>query len=444
MNWLIIFAIIAILIGFNALYVAGEFATISARRPRLSQMAQEGNRAARLLLPYTEDVQKLDTYVAACQIGITLSSLVLGFYGQASLSSVLIPLFATLGTLSRATAESLAAVVVLGFLTLLQVVLGELVPKNIGVQYPERLATLTIRPVKWSLTFFAPLIWLFNGTGRFVLRLLGIAEASAHTHTHAPEEILMLIEESGAGGVLDQEEERLLKNTLRLRALTVRQVMIPRNRILAAAADTDSRELLRLLAESPYSRLPLYEDSIDHIVGLVHLKDLFYLEQQQTGATGRAVMRDVPFSIEAASVQDVFVMLQTSGSRLAIVLDEFGGTAGMVTLEDLIEAIFGDLRDEFDLDRPAIQVLPDNRVLVQGDMLISDLNERLRLNLERDQVNTVGGLILNKMGRLPREQEELVLENVVLRVEQMSGNSVDQVSLSVSPETASQLREDVL
>jgi CBS domain containing-hemolysin-like protein len=321
------------------------------------------------------------------------------------------------------------------------VVLGELVPKNIGVQYPEQLATLTLRPVTWSLRLFAPLIWLFNGSGRLVLRALGIAEASAHVHTHAPEEILMLVEESGLEGLLEQEEHRLLKNALSLRALTVRQVMIPRNRMLAAAADTDSRELLRLLAESPHSRLPLYEDSIDHIVGLVHLKDLFCLERQETGATGRAVMREVPFSIEAAPVQNVFMMLQASGSRLAIVLDEFGGTAGMVTLEDLIEAIFGDLRDEFDTDRPAIEVMSDDRVLVPGDMLISDFNERLNLNLERSQVNTIGGLVLSKMGRLPQEQEELVLDNIVLRVEQMSGNSVERVSLAVLPETARQLRE---
>jgi CBS domain containing-hemolysin-like protein len=443
MNWLVIFAIIAILIGLNALYVAGEFATVSARRSRLAQMAKaQHNRAARMLLPYLEDVQKLDLYVAACQIGITVSSLVLGFYGQASLASALTPVFASLGALSIAAAESLAATIVLASLTILQVVLGELVPKNIGLQYPERLALFTIRPVTWSLLLFAPLIWLFNGSGRLILRLLGVPAAAAHAHIHAPEEILMLVEESGAGGMLDQEEQRLLKNTLRLRALTVRQVMIPRNRMVAAPADTDSQGLLRLLAESPYSRLPLYEDSIDHIVGFVHLKDLFCLERQQTAASGRAVMRDVPYSFEAQPVRDVFVMLQHAGSSMAIVLDEFGGTAGMVTLEDVIEAIFGDLRDEFDTERPAIQVQADNRVLVRGDMLIADLNERLALSLEHSKVNTIGGLILSKIGRLPQEQEELVLDNAVLRVERMSGNSVDMVSLDIAPATARQLQEE--
>ena len=445
MTWIIIFATIAILIGFNALYVAAEFATISARRSRIVQMAEEEhNRAAQLLLPILEDIHKLDTYVAACQIGITVSSLVLGYYAQGNLSSILASSLAGLGRFSQAAALSIATTIVLIFLTVLQVVLGELVPKNIGVQYPERLALATVDAMRWSLAIFRPLIWFFNGSGRLLLRLLGIADSTEHAHIHAPEEILTLVEESGAGGLLEEEERRLLENTLRLRSLVARQVMIPRTRMLSASVDERAEDLLVLLAESPYSRLPLYEDSVDNIVGLIHLKDLLCLQQSGSGESVRAVMRDIRFVFENTPADEVFVILQNQQYNIAIVLDEYGGTAGMVTLEDLVEEIFGELQDEFDVELPMIQVQSNNRVVVRGDALISDLNEWFDLYLEEDEVDTIGGLILSEAGRVPEEKEEIEINEMALRIEKMDGKGIKTVSFPVTPEKARQIREERL
>jgi CBS domain containing-hemolysin-like protein len=319
-----------------------------------------------------------------------------------------------------------------------------LVPKNIGIQYPEKLALSTVHPMRWSLAILRPLIWFFNGSGRLILRVMGFNDAVEHTHIHAPEEILMLVGESGAGGMLDKEERRLLENTLRLRELAVRQVMIPRTRMLAASVDQSVDDLLTLLAESPYSRMPLYEESVDNIVGLVHLKDLLCLHQQASDRSVRAVMRDIPFIFESTPADEVFVVLQNQQYNMAIVLDEYGGTAGMVSLEDLVEEIFGELQDEFDVELPVIQVQSNNRIIVRGDTLISDLDDWLDLLMDSDEVDTIGGLILSVMGRVPEEKEEIEIDNMRWRVEKMDGKGISTVSVVVSPEKARQLREERL
>ncbi|HXF60649.1 MAG TPA: CNNM domain-containing protein, partial [Caldilineaceae bacterium] len=233
----IIITVVLLLILVNGVYVAAEFSTVSARRPRLAQLADEGSSAARYILDVVESPRKLDTYIAACQLGITLSSLVLGYYGQDRIMALLEPQLAQAAPATQAAITSIAATAILLILTISQVILGELMPKNLGVQYPERLALATMPIMRWSVLLFQPLIWLFNGSGRLLLRLLGREAVGEPAHIHSPEEIMILVEESSAGGVLDAEERRLLVNTLQLRNLTARKVMIPRNHMLAAPVD---------------------------------------------------------------------------------------------------------------------------------------------------------------------------------------------------------------
>lgn len=254
----------------------------------------------------------------------------------------------------------------------------------------------------------------------------------------------MLVEESGAGGLLDKEQRRLLENTLRLRELAVRQVMIPRTRMLAAPVDQSLDDLLTLLAESPYSRMPLYQDSVDNIVGLVHLKDLLCLHQLEGARSVRAIMRDIPFIFESTPADEVFVVLQNQQYNMAIVLDEYGGTAGMVTLEDLVEEIFGELQDEFDVEVPVIQVQSNNRIIVRADTLITDLNDWLDLSMQSEEVDTIGGLILSVIGHVPEEKEEVEIADMHWRIEKMDGKGINTLSIVVSPEKARQLREERL
>ena len=443
MPWISILLLITILILFNALYVAAEFSAISARRPRLSQIAGEDYNLAKSLLSIIEDPQKLDNYVAACQVGITISSLLLGFSGRGQVESVLSPWLAQLGEMSKVTAQSISITIILLLLTLLQVLIGEIVPKNIGIQYPEKLALLTLIPMRWSIAVFKPLIWLFNGSGSLIMRIFGQEIATEHVHIHAPEEILILVEESGEGGVLRQEERRLLKNTLQLRESMVRQVMIPRTRMMSASDKLTGNEMLKLIADSPYSRFPINKGTIDNIVGVIHIKDLLCLDQHAQNTNVGEIMRPVPFVPETMPVKTVFSLLQRKHFQVAIVLDEFGGTAGMVTLEDLIEEIFGELQDEFDTYIPPLRVIIGNWLWIRGDTLVSEINETLELDLPDDEVDTIGGLVLNAFGDVPSVGSEVVINTNKFKVEKMSGRGVSAISLQATAAQIKRLQEGV-
>ncbi len=444
MNLLVVSSVILILIGLNALYVAAEFSAVSARRARLAQLAKEGNPVAAQILAIVENVRNLDTYIAACQVGITLTSLLLGYYGQATLAEMLTPIFQRMGGLSPVAAHSTAVTIVLAFLTGLQVLLGELTPKNVGIQYPEKLALLTVRPVRWSMALFRPLIWLFNGSGRLLLKLLGLEEGMEHAHIHAPEEILILVEESGAAGLLQDEEKRLLENTLRLRKLLVRHVMVPRTQMLAASIDEPFHHILETLARSPYSRLPLYQGSIDNVVGIVHLKDLLCLERGPGPKDVSQVLREVAIVFENTPVEEAFLQLQQGRVHMAIVVDEYGGTAGLVTLQDLIEEIFGELSDEFDVVVPPVQVTGDECLLVRGDVLVTDLNEWLDLYLPTDEADTIGGLVLSELNRIPRKGDRVTVAGTPIRVEKVEGKRVALVSMTLPREKVQRVKEKLL
>ena len=428
MFWLTTFLFITILIALNAIYVTAEFSTVSSRRSRLSHLANQGNKSASVIFAIIKDPKKLDAYVATCQVGITLSSLILGFYGQAQLSGLISPLLNKFGNISLSIADSISAALILITLSILQVLLGELVPKNIGIQFPEQLSTLTNRPLQWSSRIFKPLIWLFNGSGNLIMRIFRLEPSSEHSHIHSPEEISLLIDESGSGGVLKHEEYRLLKNTIQMREAKVRQVMIPRAKMLTASNDLSVEQLLSLIADSPYSRIPIYTDTIDNIIGVIHLRDLLCFGHSGSKQSKNEILYSVPFIPESMLVKEVFSLLQRKRFQVAIVLDEFGGTAGMVTLEDILEQVFGDLQDEFDSESPSYQIHPGNQIWIRGDMLIEQVNTLLSISLPSEDIDTIGGLVLNTVGYVPTVNDEIDIIGHVFRVEKMSGRGVTIVS----------------
>jgi len=462
MDLFLIFVVIILLVAINGFYVAAEFSTVSAQRSRLSQLADEGNGGAARMLSIIEDPHHLDAYIAACQLGITLSSLLLGFYGQSQLAAFVEPYLRQLGGGATVAAQSISATVILLVLTIFQVIFGELTPKNIGLQYPEKVAIFTSVPMEISLKLFQPLIWLFNGSGQFLLRLMGTNPVAEHAHIHSPEEIMFMVEESSAGGVLDQEERRLLVNTLQLRNVTARKVMLPRNRIMAASVDTPCSELYEQLSASPYSRLLLYNETIDEIVGLVHLRDLMLLQytsgssaqgatagqdetrQGKKEVTAAQILHKVEYVPDSMSIEDIMILMQKEHSNVAVVVDEYGGTAGMITFEDLIEEIIGEFQDEFDAEEPALSLHEDNRMHVQGNVLIEDLNELLGIYLPTESVATVGGLIASELGLIPSVGQEVAIGESIIRVEKMDQNSVVELSLQVTPEQVEKLDAQLL
>ena len=435
MQVVLIVLIVLLLITLNGLFVGAEISTIGARRARIAQLAAEGNRLAKLLLPNLESPNRLDNYIAACQLGITLSSLVLGYYGKAAITPLVEPLLSRSGLVAQAAATSIAATGVLVVLTVIQVTLSELAPKTVAIQFPERTALLLILPVSWAMILLRPLIWFFNGSGRLFLRLVGIRAVSEGMHIHAPEEILMMVQESGAGGLLQEGETELLENTLQLRRRSVRNIIVPRTQLLAAPVELPAAELLSLLAESSHSRIPLYQGTLDNIVGVVHLKELLRLQLYPTQTAGdvREVMRVPPYVPETASVANVFHQLQRDRYHLAVVIDEYGGTAGIVTFEDLIEEIFGEIDDEFDSDSRQAALGQDGRLLLEGDIELKRLAEILGEPLEIEDVDTLGGAILAALGAIPEPGQEVPLQGIDFRVEKVSGYAVSQVSVEPPP-----------
>lgn len=443
--------VVAVLVGAHALYVAGEFAAVSARRSRIMQLADQGNRLAQSVLPIIEDPHKLDNYIAASQVGITLSSLMLGIYGQRAIAPCIEPFLASLPLSGFSSgggdvaAAGAAALLVLIVLTTLEVILGELIPKSLATQYPERLALLTALPMRWSADYILrPLIVVLNGSGALLLRLLGATYDRGHAHIHSPDEIVILVKESHRGGLLDAGERELLGNLFRSSAKRAQDVAVPRNRVVAVNVDQSVAEVLQLAAASAYTRIPVFKDNIDNIIGFVHLRDLFNLYRKDSDADLRDVLRPVPFVPAVLPIFQVWNRLNEADSYLAIVFDEYGGTSGLVTREDLIEELFGELQDEFDHERALIDATSDGRFAVRGDMLIDDLNERLALKLTHDVANTIGGLVTEVLGRLPNVGDVVEVAGVRVRVEAMEHHSVRLVCLTLpaSTETETGLEQE--
>jgi CBS domain containing-hemolysin-like protein len=426
----------------NGFYVAAEFATVSARKTRIAQMADNGDGMAKRLLPIVDDRTALDNYVAACQVGITISSLVLGAYGQNTVAYLLAPVLTYLGGFAEPVAYSISAISVLIILTTLQVVMGELFPKSIAIQYPEKMALWLVIPMKWSLFIFKPFIWFLNGSGNLILKLMRINHTEGHSHVHSPEEIELLVGESHEGGVLDDEEQQMLRNTFRLRELLARQVMVPRTRLVVAPINTTVDTLIELACQAGYSRIPLYEKRIDNIIGFVHIKDLFRLRLQDE-QDPRKSLREIVYVPESLPVAEVWAILNKRRDYIAIVLDEYGGTAGLITIEDLVEEIFGEVQDEFDDELPLIRSDKEGRIHLRGDLLVTDVNEYLNLSLPDQDADTLGGLVFNALGRVPNIGNEVKSGTPIttIRVEAMEGRSITEVSLLLAADTPPYISE---
>jgi CBS domain containing-hemolysin-like protein len=446
MNVIIIIATVTLMVFFNAFYVAAEFATVSARRTKISQLAGQGNRLAQALLPFLEDNKSLDRYVAGCQIGITISSLVLGAYGQNVIARALVEPIAALldqwpsivdllgGNSTTATlvlANTISVTLVLLTITTIQVIMGELFPKSIAIQYPERMAMSVVWPMKISLKLFTPLIWLFNGSGALILRLLGHKSTDKPSNVHSAEEIELLVSESHEGGLLDDVERQMLRNAFRMRELTAKQVMLHRTKLISAPASSSVMQVLDLAIQEGFSRIPIYTDSIDDISGFVHVKDLFRLHVRDEQNL-QSVVREVVYVPETMPVNDVWEKLNTRRKYLAVVFDEFGGTAGLITFEDLIEEIFGELQDEFDDEMALIARDKEGRIYLRGDLLVADVNEYLELALP-DEADTLSGLVFSLLGRPPAEGDEVAAGGMAIRVEAMVDLGVQEVSLQLPP-----------
>ena len=416
--------IIVALIVVNAVYVGAEFAAVSVRRSRVQQLASGGNPLAAWLLPLIESPAALDRYIAACQIGITLSSLVLGAYAQRTIAVELTPLFGRLGGLQDVAAQSTSAVAVLLVLTVAQVIFAELVPKSLALQYPTQAALYTLLPMVPSLWLYRPFIKWLNGTGLLLLRLLG-SPSQTHRHIHSPDEIELLIADSRDGGLLDPDEYRRLQRALRLNLRQAKQLMVPRPRISALDINTPLSEVVDIVAQSPFSRLPVYRDSIDDVVGMLHTKDLVrWRVSGEPEATLARLLRPIASVHESVTADRVLRELQARHSQQALVVDESGGTSGLLTLEDVLSELLGDVGDEFKAGDPVAEALPDGRIRVPGAMPVDDAATLLGTQWETEAA-TVGGLVTAALGHLPVPGERATVGSYEFEVERVSHHALD-------------------
>ncbi len=432
--------IILLLIGLNAFFVSVEFAVVTARRARLDLLADEQHRAARLVRKWLESASARNRLIAATQLGQTIASLALGAIGQNTFEALLQPYFNTLqlpGWIAfiQAVIPALPLILSLVIITSLHVVLGEQVPKVAVLRTPERFALFVAPLMQVFLTIFKWSIDVLDWATREVLRLAGLSDGSALA-TYTLEEVKQMVSGPEVEGVIEEPERKMISAVIDFGEMVVRQVSVPRTEIIAVPGDATVNEAIQVAVEHSFTKMPVYENSLDQINGVVHLHDLVQaLQAGESQRPVREIKREALFVPETISVNDLLHQFRTHKAHMAIVLDEFGGTSGLVTLENLLEEIVGEVQDTLGDQTPDIQSLPDGTALVDGMTLIDEINEHFGLELSDPHYDTIAGYVLGKLGRIPRAGDEVVDEehHITLKVTSMDRLRIAQVSLKRSP-----------
>ena len=410
--------VIVILIIFNGLFVAAEFAIIGVRPTQMEQMANDGHRVAKIILTILRSSDKQNRYIATAQVGITIASLGLGMYGESQISHFIEPYLArwfgidphdaiivTIGYISSVT-----------LLTYLHVVAGEMIPKSLALTAPDKAVLGVARPMAAMQTILAIPVRFLNWIGMLLLSLFRIPPVEGQERLHSPEELELIVHESAREGLLEPAEEEIIRNIFDFVEREVHQVMTPRPRIQAISNEMPLPALLKLVTESNYSRFPVYEGDLDHVIGIVHIKDLVRQHLRSKGNFDiRLLLRPVHVVPEHYPVKKLLIAFRHRRYHMAIVLDEFGGTAGVVTLEDLVEEVVGEVRDEFDQENEPLVQITAGELEVSGDYLLEDLADYVYLGEteELPDVDTIGGLIMAILGRVPQPGDEVRLKNQV-------------------------------
>jgi CBS domain containing-hemolysin-like protein len=454
---LTIFKLFAILflVGLNGFFVAAEFAIVKVRGTRIQSLARKGSRRARLS---QHIIDRLDAYLSATQLGITIASILLGWVGEETVRTVIVgPVLHSLSVTNEVVIRVTSFVFGTGVIVFLHVVLGELAPKNLAIQRPEPTALWVAYPMHWFYVLLYPAIVTLNSSANFFLRLAGIHPSEANEMAHSEEELRMIFAESQKSGVLTSEKRDLLENVFDLSRRIVRQIMVPRTEIAAFNLSKSLAENLMVAEQTAHSRYPLVDGDLDHVVGVIHMKDLFWqlkdMEEPpedvekamairnpmiaggnvaaQPPASGagflRTIAREVPYVPETMRIDNLLREFQQQRVHLAMVVDEYGGTSGMVTFENVIEEIVGEVQDEFDHEMPMIRKTAEDEYVVDGAMLLTDLNDEIGTSLSAEDIDTIGGLLFSEFGRIPKIGESVAIDGVLLTVGEVRSQRINRV-----------------
>jgi len=421
-----------VLILLNGFFVAAEFGLVGTRPTRLREKAKKGSRLA--LLTENLVTRHLDQVIACTQLGITIASLLVGWIGEQTLASVFMTILHFLpSTVATISAHALAAGIAFALITFMHVVIGELIPKTIGIRYPNRTAIFVSQPIRFAMMLFKPFVWVLNGSGNRILKLFGVSPASGHQMVHSVEELKLLIDATHESGGLDATEKDLLQKIFKFGDLVARQVMVPRTEMSCFHVQATLPDIVNVASKTGHTRFPVYEKDVDNITGILHMKDLVLLAPPESINLSH-VIKEVHFVPEAMPIVQLLSFFRLKHTQMVIVVDEFGGTSGLVTLEDVIEEIIGDFYDEH---HPAVRdIVPvsKNEVLLRARVRLDEINERFGLNLKSGEADTIGGYVLQELGTIPYAGDVVEVPGAVIHVEEMGNKRIKTLRLNLQPQ----------
>ena len=428
------FLIITGLIVLNGVFVAAEFAIVGAPRASIDRRAAEGNALARAVQAVLRDPQKQDRYIATAQLGITVASLGLGMYGEHVLAEAIYHWVGGSGLPAWLASHTVASVTAITILTYFHIVVGEMVPKSLALQRAETMALWITPPMLWLKNVLFPAIVALNGIGNLLLRLIGVHRHVSHAERYyTPEELQIIVQESEELGALRSESSQMLQELFEFGDLTAGQVMVPRVRLVGIELGATPADIRTLLAQAPHTRYPIYEGDLDQIVGMIHIKDLLrLLLNDETIAAHHA--RALPLMPETAELDDVLDTMRREGTQMVVILDEHGGTAGIVTLEDLFEEVVGEIAEDA-TDLPPFYNDGQGRLRVRGTMRVEEVGQQFDLDIEHEDVDSVSGLVLTLLGRPPAVGDLVRYERLVFEVTAVKGHGVDECAVTLLSES---------
>jgi CBS domain containing-hemolysin-like protein len=413
---------VAVLVLLNGYFVAAEYALVTVRRTRMHELEQEGNRRARIVLAITSEPAR---FIAAMQLGVTVTSLAIGALGEHALIDAFDPVMATV----------IAVILALLLLTFFHVVIGELVPKGISLGYSEHTALLVALPVRAFFFLFKPLIWFLQRSSDFTLRALGLEPPGAEGAVYSEAELKMLLERSTAEGELEEEEQEMLYKVFDFADKEAADVMRSRPEVVTISVDLPPEEALQAVLDSPYTRYPAYKETPEHIIGVLHLRDLLNAMNERGMADVRLaeILRPPYIVPETKDIGALLTEFRRTNQHMAIVVDEYGDMEGIVTLEDVFEEIVGDIEDEFDLPDEGVERVNDRCIRISGTFPIDDFNDQFEMSLPIEDYHTVGGYVFGLLGRAPEPGDELEEGGLRLKVLEVEGNRIDRIEVEFLP-----------
>ena len=418
-----------LLVFANGFFVAAEFAIVKVRASQIELQAKSGSNVAKIAKNITEH---LDRYLAATQLGITLASLGLGWIGEEVMTQIVAQAFSFFNLdVSLGWIKGLGVVIAFGSITFLHVVLGELAPKSIAIQKPVATTMRVAVPLRLFYWLLMPLIFVFNGFANFLLKLIGIAPHPSEAH-HSSEELQYLLDKGKESGALNISEHELIKNVFDFNERIVKNIMVPRTKIIAVELNDTAEEFIHTVTEEGYSRIPIYEDNIDKIIGVVHTKDILPILYKGKVIDLKNIMRKPYFIPETKKINDLMAEFQQKRIQIAFVLDEFGGTSGMVTLEDIVEELVGDIQDEYDEETPVVEQISETEFMIDAGASIYDVNEFLPIELpESTDYDTVAGLVSHIFEKIPDVGESIEELGYRFTIMKKTQQNIEYVKLDV-------------